>query len=243
MSDAAEQLIEDVVSANHILYNEGVVDGFGHVTARHDKRPDRFLIARSMAPALVSAEDIMECDLEGTPHDPAGRRTYVERFIHSAIYKARPEVMAVVHSHSPSIVPFSIVSGARLRPVCHMCGFLGENTPVFEIREGFGAATDLLIRSQAMGEALAKSLGSASVALMRGHGSVTVGTSIKQVVYRAIYAEVNAKLQADAMRLGEINFLTPGEAATAAAMNDEHLERPWELWKLAAQRDRISATL
>ena len=241
MSAAAAQLIEDVVSANHILYNEGVVDGFGHVTARHDRRPDRFLIARSMAPALVSADDIMECDLEGTPHDPAARRTYVERFIHSAIYKARPEVMAVVHSHSPSIVPFSIVSGARLRPVCHMCGFLGENTPVFEIREGFGAATDLLIRSQAMGDALAKSLGGASVALMRGHGSVTVGTSIKQVVYRAIYAEVNAKLQADAMRLGEINFLTPGEAATAAAINDEHLERPWELWKLAAQRDRVRA--
>jgi HCOMODA/2-hydroxy-3-carboxy-muconic semialdehyde decarboxylase len=240
MSDAAQQLIDDVVSANHILYNEGVVDGFGHVTARHDQRPDRFLIARSMAPGLVTADDIMECDLEGTPHDPAGRRSYVERYIHSAIYKARPEVMAVVHSHSPSIVPFS-VTGARLRPICHMCGFLGQNTPVFEIRDKFGAGSDLLIRSQAMGEALARTLGAAAVALMRGHGSVTVGASVRQVVYRAIYAEVNAKLQSDAMRLGEINFLTSAEAAAAAAMNDEHLERPWQLWKLAAERTRLRA--
>ena len=238
MSDAAQQLIDDVVSANHILYNEGVVDGFGHATARHDKRLDRFLIARSMAPGLVTAGDLMECDLEGTLHDSAGRRSYVERFIHSAIYKARPEVMAVVHSHSPSVVPYS-VAGARLRPICHMCGFLGKDTPVFEIRDKFGEATDLLIRTQAMGEALAKTLGGAAVALMRGHGSVTVGTSIRQVVYRAIYAEVNAKLQSDAMRLGEVNFLTSAEAAACASMNDEHLERPWQLWKLAAERDRL----
>jgi HCOMODA/2-hydroxy-3-carboxy-muconic semialdehyde decarboxylase len=240
MTDADPQLIDDVVSANHILYNEGVVDGFGHVTARHDKRPDRFLIARSMAPGLVTAADLMECDLEGTPHDAAGRRSYVERFIHSAIYKARPEVMAVVHSHSPAVVPFS-VTGARLRPICHMCGFLGQNTPVFEIRDIAGAGSDLLIRTQAMGEALAKTLGGAAVALMRGHGSVTVGASVKQVVYRAIYAEVNAALQSDAMRLGDINFLTPAEAAAAALMNDEHLDRPWQLWKLAAARARLQA--
>lgn len=235
MTDAAPHLIDEVVSANRILYNEGVVDGFGHATARHDKRQDRFLIARSMAPGLVTAGDLMECDLEGTPHDPAGRHTYVERFIHSAIYKARPDVMAVVHSHSPCIVPYT-VTGARLRPICHMCGFLGLNTPVFEIRDRFGDSSDLLIRSQAMGEALAKTLGGAAVALMRGHGSVTVGTSVKQVVYRAIYAEVNARLQSDAMRLGDINFLTPGEAASAAKMNDEHLDRPWQLWKMAAER-------
>ena len=235
MTNADPQLIDDVVSANRILYNEGVMDGFGHVTARHNKRPDRFLIARSMAPGLVTVDDLMECDLEGTPHDPAARRTYVERFIHSAIYKARPDVMAVVHSHSPSIVPFS-VTDARLRPVCHMCGFLGDHTPVFEIRDGFGEASDLLIRTQAMGEALAKTLGGSAVALMRGHGSVTVGTSIKQVVYRAVYAEVNAKLQSDAMRLGKINFLTAGEAAACAASNDEHVDRPWQLWKMAANR-------
>jgi ribulose-5-phosphate 4-epimerase/fuculose-1-phosphate aldolase len=240
MTDAAQNLIDDVVSANHILYNEGVLDGFGHVTARHDKRADRFLIARSMAPGLVTAGDVTECDLEGTPHDPAGRRAYVERFIHSAIYKARPDVMAVVHSHSPALVPFGVTS-ARLRPICHMCGFLGDRTPVFEIREIAGPGSDLLIRSQAMGEALAKTLGGAAVALMRGHGSVTVGASLKQAVYRAIYAEVNAKLQSEALRLGEINFLTSSEAAAAAAMNDEHLERPWQLWKLAAQRDRLRA--
>lgn len=226
---ADASLIDDLVSANHILYNEGVVDGFGHVTVRHDKRADRFLIARSMAPGLVSAADIMECDLDGTPHDAQGRRTYVERFIHSAIYRARPEVMAVVHSHSPAVIPFG-VTGVRLRPICHMSGFLGSATPVFEIRDAAGDSSDLLIRSQALGDALASTLGTSAVALMRGHGSVAVGHSLKQAVYRAIYAEVNARLQAEAMRFGQINFLSDAEAVSTAAMNDEHLDRPWQLW-------------
>lgn len=227
---ASDELVDDLVTANHILYNEGVVDGFGHVTVRHDKRGDRFLIARSMAPGLVTAADLMECDLDGVTHDPQGRRSYVERFIHSAIYRARPQVMAIVHSHSPAVIPFG-VTGVRLRPICHMSGFLGSTTPVFEIRHAAGESSDLLIRSQALGEALAATLGQAPVALMRGHGSVTVGNSLRQVVYRAIYAEANARLQSEAMRLGEVAYLTEGEAASTAAMNDEHLDRPWQLWK------------
>ena len=232
MSDAstagADQRAE-LVQANHILANEGVVDGFGHVSVRLAGRVDRFLIARSMAPALVGADDILECDLEGTVHDPQGRPSYVERFIHSAIYAARPDVQAVVHSHSPAVIPFG-VSGVRLRPICHMSGFLGSTTPVFEIRHAVGDGSDLLIRSQALGQALATTLGTAAVALMRGHGSVAVGNSLKQVVYRAIYAEANARLQTEAMHFGEINFLTAAEAAATAASVGQHLDRPWQMW-------------
>ncbi|MCA3236949.1 MAG: class II aldolase/adducin family protein [Curvibacter sp.] len=232
---ASPALIDDLVIANHILVNEGVLDGFGHISVRHDSEPGLFLIARSMAPGLVQAADILACDLDGDVHDAQGRRTYVERFIHSEIYRARPDVMAVIHSHSPAVIPFG-VTGQRLRPICHMSGFLGADVPVFEIRHAAGESTDLLIRNQALGQALAASLGSGSVGLMRGHGNVVVGVSIQQVVFRAIYTESNARLQSEAMRMGEIEFLTPGEAQAASDMNDEHLGRPWEVWKRRAQQ-------
>jgi ribulose-5-phosphate 4-epimerase/fuculose-1-phosphate aldolase len=229
-----QQLLEDLALANHILVNEGVLDGFGHISVRHPTHPERFFIARSMAPALVTPEDIVEVDLNGEVHDAQGRRTYVERFIHSAIYKARPDVMSVIHSHSPAVIPFG-VTGARLRPICHMSGFLGATTPVFDIRHSAGESTDLLVSSQALGEALAKVLGPSNVALMRGHGSVTVGNSIKQAVFRGVYTESNARLQAEASRLGEITFLTEAEAKATSDMNDKHLDRPWEMWKRNAQ--------
>jgi HCOMODA/2-hydroxy-3-carboxy-muconic semialdehyde decarboxylase len=228
------ELLEDLALANHILVNEGVLDGFGHISVRHPTNPERFFIARSMAPALVTPEDIVEVDLNGEVHDAQGRRTYVERFIHSAIYKARPDVMSVIHSHSPAVIPFG-VTGARLRPICHMSGFLGATTPVFDIRHSAGESTDLLVSSQALGEALAKVLGPSNVALMRGHGSVTVGNSIKQAVFRGVYTESNARLQAEASRLGEITFLTEAEAKATSDMNDKHLDRPWEMWKRNAQ--------
>ena len=223
-------LIDDLVSANHILYNEGVVDGFGHVSVRHPERPDRYFLARSIAPAIVRREDIMEFDLDSNAVDAGGARPYLERFIHGEIYRARPDVHAIVHSHSPSVIPFS-VTGTRLQPIFHLGGFLGAGAPIFEIREAGGSETDMLIRTPALGAALAVTIGAAPYALMRGHGSVAVGRSLKQVVYRAIYAEVNARLQAEASRLGEITFLNAAEAANAAATNDQILDRPWELWK------------
>jgi HCOMODA/2-hydroxy-3-carboxy-muconic semialdehyde decarboxylase len=226
-------LIDDLVVANHILVNEGILDGFGHISVRHDREPGRFLIARSMAPGLVTADDIVSVDFDGEVHDARGRKTYVERFIHSEIYRARPDVMAVIHSHSPAVIPFG-VTGARLRPICHMSGFLGAQTPVFEIRHSAGESSDLLIRNQALGKALADNLGGSAVALLRGHGNVVVGFSIQQVVFRAIYTESNARLQSEAMRLGEINFLTPEEAKATSDMNDEHLDRPWQVWKKRA---------
>jgi len=228
-------LIEDLVAANRILSNEGVVDGFGHVSVRHDSLADAFLLARSMAPGLVTASDIMMFGLDGEALGDDRRTAYVERYIHSEIYKAQPEVVAVVHSHSPAVIPFS-VTAAKLRPIYHMSSFLGSDVPVFEIRDTHGDQTDMLIRSPALGAALALSLGQATVALMRGHGNVVVGRSIPEVVFRAIYTEMNARLQTEALRLGEgrVTYLSDGEAAASLATNAGVLTRAWELWKAAA---------
>jgi HCOMODA/2-hydroxy-3-carboxy-muconic semialdehyde decarboxylase len=221
--------MDDLVHANHILCNEGVVDGFGHVSVRDEHDPERFWLARSMAPAVVTKDDIMSFGMDGEPLDARGRKPYLERYIHSEIYRVRSDVMSIVHSHSPAVIPFG-VTGAALRPVSHMSGFLAPAVPLFEIRDAGGPNTDMLIRDRKLGAALARSLGVASYALMRGHGSVAVGVSIVQVVCRAVYAEMNARLQMDAMRLGEITFLNDTEAANADAANFGNLERPWSVW-------------
>jgi HCOMODA/2-hydroxy-3-carboxy-muconic semialdehyde decarboxylase len=231
-SSAASQkssLIEDLVYANRILYDQGVVDAFGHISVRDEKNPANFWLSRSLAPGLVSAKDIQEYDVDGAPVDSGGRTAYLERFIHAAIYRARPDVKAVVHSHSPSLIAFS-VTGTSLRPVYHLSSFLGAGTPIFDIRDAAGM-TDMLIRDNQLGDALAKVLGDKPVALMRGHGAVIVGDSIPQVVYRLIYTDINARLQMDAARLGAITFLSPEEAAKSAAMLGAQVPRAWELWK------------
>ena len=235
MSSVDAELIGDVVAANRILAAEGVLDGFGHVSARHDKDPGRFLLARSMAPALVTAGDVMEFDLDSNPVDGRGRTAYLERFIHGEIYRVHPEVQAVVHSHSPAVIPFGVV-GVALRPIFHLGGFLGVGVPVFEIRDAGGPATDMLIRNAGLGAALAKTLGSAPVALLRGHGNVVVGQSVKEAVFRAIYTEVNARLESEALRLGQgqVVFLNEEEAKAAAETNSAQIGRPWELWKAKA---------
>ena len=226
-------LIDDIVVANHILYDQGVVDGFGHVSARSEKDPSHFLMARSMAPGLVKTEDVLEYDLDGNAIDAQGRALYLERFIHSEIYKAHPEVKAVVHSHSPAVIPFG-VTGVPLKPIFHMSSFLGSDVPIFEIREAGGDGTDMLVRNPALGAALAQKLGTSSVVLMRGHGDVVVGDSVRLVVFRAIYTEVNAKLESDALRLGQVTFLNNQEAAAAKATNAGLIGRAWELWKQKA---------
>jgi ribulose-5-phosphate 4-epimerase/fuculose-1-phosphate aldolase len=228
-------LIDDLVAANRILYNEGVVDGFGHVSVRHDKAAERFLLARSMAPGLVTAADIMQFDAEGEAIEAAGRTPYLERFIHSEIYKLRPDVVAVVHSHSPAVIPFGVVK-RRLLPVFHMGSFLGAGVPVFEIRDSGGPATDMLIRSPALGAALAHSLGAAAVGLLRGHGNVVIGGSLREVVFRAVYTEINARLAAEALRLGDGSavFLNEAEAAAATATNQAQVGRAWDLWRARA---------
>ena len=229
------KVIEDLVAASRVLADLGVVDGFGHVSVRHDKDANRYLMSRSMAPALVKAEDILEFDLDNTAVDAKGQAVFLERFIHGEIYKARPDVKAVVHSHSPSVIPFG-VSKTRLQPIYHMSSFMGVDVPVFEIRDVEGPASDLLVRNARIGEALAKVLGTRTVVLMRGHGSVTVGTSLPQVVFRAYYAEMNARLQSEAIKLGAVTYLTAEEAAAAARTNDALVMRPWELWKRKAMK-------
>ena len=221
-------LVDRVVYANRILYDHGVVDGLGHVSVRHPSEPGVFLLSCNRAPALVKREDIVCYDLDGNAVSETSERPYLERFIHSEIYRARPDVVAVVHSHSPSVIPFAITH-KPLKPVFHMSGFLGSGSAHFEIREAAGNS-DMLIRSPYLGEALAKSLGKHNCVLMRGHGSTVVGTSLEQVVYRAIYAEVNAKLQLAANGLGEISFLNEEEAQLSSDMNDGQIPRSWNLW-------------
>jgi HCOMODA/2-hydroxy-3-carboxy-muconic semialdehyde decarboxylase len=233
--DAA--LIEDIVLGSRILADFGVVDAFGHVSARHPANPNRFLMSRSLAPALVTAGDVMEFDLDGNAIDAGGRAVFLERFIHGEIYKARPDVMAVVHTHSPGVIPFT-VSQVPLRPMFHNAAFLGAGASVWEIRKDFGE-TDMLVRDAARGKSLAQMLGDKSVVLMRGHGDVTVGPSVKVAVFRAYYTDVNARLQTQAIALGGIiNFLTPEEGAKADAVNLAVLDRVWNLWKM-----RIAPTM
>ncbi len=240
LANVTPALVEDLVDANRILYHFGVVDGFGHVSARHTSDASRFLISRSMAPALVTAADLMAIHLDGRPVSENAPTAYLERFIHSEIYRARPDVVAIVHSHSAAIIPFGIIPGASLMPVSHMGGFIGEGAPVFEIRNTAGLNSDMLVRTPELGAALAKSLGPRNIVLMRGHGSTVVGFNLRQAVYRAIYAEVNARQQSEALRLGAPIYLTPGEAIESAKANDGQQDRAWNLWKRAIQERGLS---
>ena len=221
------KLIEDLVAANRILVDQGIVDAYGHVSARHNRDPNRYLLSRDLAPALVTADDIMEYDLDSNPIDAKGRSLYRERFIHGEIYKARPDVMAVVHDHSPTVIPFS-VSTVALRPVFHSAAFVIEGVPVFDTRRVPGPP-HMLVASREAGHALAETLGGKPAALIRGHGAVLVGTSLPMVVGRSVYLEVNAKLQAQAMALGgNVIYLAPEEARELASSD---YQRAWVLWK------------
>lgn len=231
-AEAPVATIDDLVMANRILAHEGVVDGFGHVSARDPQNSNHYWLARSMAPALVTAADIQTYDLDGGALDPNARPSYIERFIHGAIYKARPDVMAVVHAHTAAVIPFS-VSAVRLQPVYHMGAFLGAGVPVFEIRAAAGAATDMLVNTPALGDAVARTLGSANVALMRGHGLVAVASSVPEAVFRAYYTGQNAELQAQALRLGAPTYLNAEEARRMTQTQSGLVARAWDLWKRA----------
>jgi ribulose-5-phosphate 4-epimerase/fuculose-1-phosphate aldolase len=237
---ALAALIDDLVAANHILYHQGIVDGYGHVSVRHPTRPDHFLMSRARAPGLVTRDDVMEFDSEANPVDRGGRPIYSERFIHSEVYKARADVKAVVHSHSPTVVPFSVTQ-VTLRPVIAVASFLSPAVPVFEIRSSSGI-TNLLVSDAARGKALAETLAQHPVALMRGHGDVVVGPDLRRTVARTIYTEVNARLQLQAVTLGgPINFIAPEEAALMekgrdAAEQGHGANRTWEMWKEEANR-------
>ncbi|BAM87797.1 class II aldolase/adducin-like protein [Bradyrhizobium oligotrophicum S58] len=228
------ELLDDIAAGSRILADLGVVDAFGHVSARHPTNPGHFLMARSVAPAQVTADDIMEFDENGEAVDARGRTVFLERFIHAEIYRARPDVKAVVHTHSPGVVPFS-VSRTTLRPLYHNAAFLGAGAAVWDIGKDFGT-TNMLVSNNAIGKSLASALGDKSVVLMRGHGDVTVGSAVKVAVFRAYYTDVNAKLQTQAIGLGsEITFLSAEEATKADAVNMVIMDRAWALWKQKVQ--------
>jgi len=227
-----ESLIEDVVTANHILVAQEIVDAFGHVSVRTAPGAGRFLIARSVATAQVTAADIMELDLDAKPVGTDKRTSYRERFIHSEIYRVRSDVNSVVHCHEPALIPFGITR-IPLRPVYHNSSFVGEGVPVFEIREA-GGDTNMLVETPELGKALAKALGSKPAILMRGHGAVIVGKSIIESVARSVYLEVNARVQSQAMALGQrITYLDEGEVKKRAEDPDPY-GRAWDLWKRQA---------
>ena len=224
-------LLEDIAIGSRILADFGVLDGFGHVSARHPTNPNRFLMSRSLAPALVTADDIMEFDLDGNAVDARGRSVFLERFIHAEIYRARPDVMSVVHTHSPGVIPFSVTK-VPLRAMYHNPSFLAAGVPVWDIRNDFGE-TNMLVGNSAIGKSLARALGDKPVVLMRGHGDVAVGPSVRMAVFRAYYTDVNAKLQSQAIALGgEVNYLTPGEGEKAHKADSAVIDRIWSLWKM-----------
>ncbi len=226
-------ILADVALASRICAAEGVFDAFGHLSLRHPADNNRFLMSRSKAPALTTADDIMEFDLDCDACDQRGRGVFLERFIHGEIYRARPDVNSIVHSHSPSVVPFSLVPN-KMRAMFHTSAFIAQGVPVFDIREKFGA-TDMLVGDNDKGRALAQTLADKSVALMRAHGSVAVGPTLQHAVYRAVYTEVNAKLQMSATLLGgPIAALDEEEGRLADAVNIAGVGRPWDLWKMKA---------
>ena len=227
-------LLEDLVAAYRILANEGVLDGFGHVSARHPQSAGSFFMSRSLAPELVTAGDLLEFDLNGNAANAGGRALYSERFIHAEIYRARSDVRAIVHAHAPSLIPFG-VTDAPLRPVYHMAAFIGSGVPIFDIRKQFGM-TDMLVSDSTKGRGLAQTLADKTCVLMRGHGVVVVGSTIPIAVGRSIYLELNARIQAQAMALSRnVTYLDAEEAKRVMdAGENRGYERPWELWKAKA---------
>jgi len=224
-----DDCIDELVTANRILAREGVVDTFGHISVRHPDNPERYLLSCSRAPECIDIDDIMEFALDGEPVDPRGRSPYAERAIHGSVYKARPDVMSVVHNHSPSVIPFG-VTGTRVKPLLHMAAGMGSDVPIWDSRTKFGDTT-LLVTNMEMGGDLVDMLGDRRAALMRGHGCVVVGKSVREVVFSSIYLEVNAKLQLQANTLGEITFLSDGEVDAILERRGPYtFERAWEGW-------------
>jgi len=228
---ADPELILDLIAANRTLASHGIVDAYGHVSVRHNLDPNRFLMAGARAPALVTEEDIIEYTLDGVPIDLRGRSQYSERYIHAEIYKARPDVIAVVHNHSPSVIPFG-VSNIPIKPVYHMSAFIGEGLPIYDIRDESGM-TNMLVNNPAKGGALAADLGDRTAVLMRGHGVAVTGASIPFAVARSIYLEVNASIQLQAIGLGgSVTYLDPEEARRVLEAGENRgYDRPWELWR------------
>ena len=232
--------LRELVTANRILAREGVVDAFGHISVRMPGAPDRFIMSCSRSPELVTLDDLLEFGLDGEPIDPDGPTPYAERFIHAAIFEARPDVQSVVHNHAYDVIPFG-VTGVPLRPIFHTAARMGSEVPVWDIREKFGD-TNLLVVNLEQGRDLAASLGGNRVVLMRGHGCAVAGQSIYSAVSSSIYTQVNARLQMMAMQMGDVTYLAPGEIEahqTSAYGGTIGRNRAWEYLRRRAGCDDI----
>ena len=227
-TDAAT--LNNIVVANHILANEEVVDAFGHISFRHPKDPERYLLSRARAPELIEADDIVTYRLDGEAINAGDRRPYSERMIHGAIYEQRPDVNVVIHNHSYEVIPFAS-TGTPLRPVTHTCAPIGGNIPVWDMRDKFGENNHLVVTME-QGRDLSAALGEGTIALMKRHGCVVTGATVGETVMKAIYLQVNAKLQLQAMQIGEPDYLTDIEIQECTAMQQApiSLDRAWEAW-------------
>jgi 3-hydroxy-2-methylpyridine-4,5-dicarboxylate 4-decarboxylase len=230
-SPVVKAAVEELVLANHILYQQNAVDGYGHISVRNPGNPNTFFLSRSIAPSVVQVEDIMEFDMNGRALNGDTRIAYGERFIHSGILRNRPDINSVVHGHASAVLPFGL-TGIALKPVYHMSAFLGEGAPLFEIRNFAKPSpdTDMFIGNAALGDALSSTLGLQYFVLMRGHGYAAGADSIKKVVFRSVYAIQNAGIQSEAMKMGAVEYLTPGEALAAQETIEKTIGRPWQLW-------------
>jgi 3-hydroxy-2-methylpyridine-4,5-dicarboxylate 4-decarboxylase len=230
-SPAVKAAVEELVVANHILYDQNAVDGYGHISIRNPNNPSTFFLARSVAPSVVTAADIMEFDMNGKALHGDARTAYGERFIHSGILRNRPDINSVIHGHAAPILPYGL-TGSTLRPVYHMSAFLGEGAPIFEIRNFAkpNPNTDMFVSNTDLGDALSKTLGLQYFVLMRGHGYAAGADSIKKVVFRSIYAIQNASIQSEAMKMGTVQYLTPEEAKISQETIEKTIGRPWQLW-------------
>lgn len=231
----------EVAQASRILAQHGIMDAFGHISRRVPGRTGRFYMSRSLAPALVTVADIVELDLDGVAVAPPDARVFLERFIHAEIYRARSDVAAIVHSHAPQVVPFTVVPGARVGAICHVCGFLDGTAEPFDIADHAGPASDLLVRSSELGRHFAEHLGAQPVGLMRAHGFTAVGATVAEAVFRAVYTARNCEIQLSALRLGAPSFLNAEEARACDATTAGQADRAWGLWlhQLGEQQQEI----
>lgn len=236
MGQAANRAREEVALGNRILANEGILDAFGHVSVRHPENPGRYLLSRSRSPELVAPDDVLEFDLDSNPIKPAKASLYSERVIHGEIYKARPDVMAVVHHHSPALLPFC-VSGVELVPVFHLGAPMGNEVPFWDQRDDFGD-TNMLVVQPEEGASLARALGENAMVLMRRHGATVVGASVPDLVLRTVYSCRNAEFQWQARMLGHVSTLSPGEIEKCSAIHKQPnvTSRTWEYWSIRLEK-------
>lgn len=228
-NSARQKVFEELVTATKILLHEGIMDTFGHISARDPGDPNSFFMAQKLAPSLITISDIQRFNLDGETTD--NRPSYLERYIHSEIYKARPDVRCVLHSHSPAVLPYCFVD-QPLRPVTHMGAFMGEAVPVYDIRDKQGDDTDLFGGSPDVCRDIAESLGDQTVVLMARHGVVNVGNSVREVVFRAFYLEQEAKALTAGLQIGKVKYLTPGEVKTAGQLVGKQIDRGWDHWSM-----------